>query len=426
MSGGTTETPRTDDQPGESDDLTSADGAVHVPGRPTSLRAAVQAWWIRVRAGELGNLPIVIGLLAITIIFTMLNERFLSSVNFVNLIVQTAPLAVIAMGVTFVLIIAEVDLSVGYLSGVSAVVLARLLGEQGLPVLAAILLVLLVGALAGFFQGYLVAKVGLPSLIVTLGGLVGFNGLVLILIGGRGTIVMQDDLVIAITNQYLPMALAIALVVGGVVAYAGVLLGRRRRRLAVGLNPDPLSLGLLRLGLVLVLGLAAVVFAAQSRGVPYVAALLAVLLVVLTVVLTRTSFGRHVFAVGGNPEAARRAGIELVRVRIACFMISGTMAALGGIVFASRLRSVDTGAGGGQIELNAIAAAVIGGTSLFGGRGAVSSALFGAFVIMGVDNGMGLLGLSSGAKFVVTAVVLLVAVLVDSVARRGQRRSGLA
>lgn len=426
MSGGTTDTPRTDDQPGPSDDLTSAEEAVHVPGRPTSLAAAVRAWWIRVRAGELGNLPIVIGLLAITIIFTMLNERFLSSVNFVNLIVQTAPLAVIAMGVTFVLIIAEVDLSVGYLSGVSAVVLARLLGEQGLPVLAAILLVLLVGALAGFFQGYLVAKVGLPSLIVTLGGLVGFNGLVLILIGGRGTIVMQDDLVIAITNRYLPMALAIALVVGGVVAYAGVLLGRRRRRLAVGLNPDPLSLGVLRLGLVLVLGLAAVVFAAQSRGVPYVALLLAVLLVVLTVVLTRTSFGRHVFAVGGNPEAARRAGIELVRVRIACFMISGTMAALGGIVFASRLRSVDTGAGGGQIELNAIAAAVIGGTSLFGGRGAVSSALFGAFVIMGVDNGMGLLGLSSGAKFVVTAVVLLVAVLVDSVARRGQRRSGLA
>lgn len=423
MSGGTTETPRTD---GPSDDLTSAEEAIQVPGRPDSLAGAVRAWLTRVRAGELGNLPIVIGLLAITIIFTMLNERFLSSVNFVNLIVQTAPLAVIAMGVTFVLIIAEVDLSVGYLSGVASVVLARLLGEQGMPVLAAILLVLLVGALAGLFQGYLVAKVGLPSLIVTLGGLVGFNGLVLILIGGRGTIVMQDDLVIAITNRYLPMALAIGLVVAGVVAYGGILLGRRRRRLAVGLDPDPLSLGVLRLGLVLVLGLVAVVFAAQSRGVPYVALLLAVLLVVLTVVLTRTSFGRHVFAVGGNPEAARRAGIELVRVRIACFMISGTMAALGGIVFASRLRSVDTGAGGGQIELNAIAAAVIGGTSLFGGRGAVSSALFGAFVIMGVDNGMGLLGLSSGAKFVVTAVVLLVAVLVDSVARRGQRRSGLA
>ena len=408
------------------DDLTSARDAVQVSTRPDSLATAVRAWWVRVRAGELGNLPIVIGLLAITVIFTALNERFLSSVNFVNLIVQTAPLAVIAMGVTFVLIIAEVDLSVGYLSGVASVVLARLLGEQGLPVLLAMVIVLAVGALAGLVQGYLVAKVGLPSLIVTLGGLVGFNGLVLILIGGRGTIVIQDDVIIAITNRYLPLVLSITFVLVGAAAYAAVMLGRRQRRRAVGLDPDPVSLGVLRLLLVLVVGLGAVFYAAGSRGVPYVAVLLGVLLVILTIVLTRTRFGRHVFAVGGNPEAARRAGIELVRVRIACFMISGTMAALGGIVFASRLRSVDTGAGGGQIELNAIAAAVIGGTSLFGGRGAVSSALFGAFVIMGVDNGMGLLGLSSGAKFVVTAAVLLAAVLVDSIARRGQRRSGLA
>ena len=418
--------PRPDDEDGAGNASRTDVPGVEGGARPGSLVTAVRAWWVRVRGGELGNLPIVVGLLAVTVIFTALNERFLSSVNFVNLVVQAAPLAIIAMGVTFVLIIAEVDLSVGYLSGVASVVLARLLGEFGMPVLLAMGIVLLVGALAGLLQGYLVAQVGLPSLIVTLAGLVGFNGLVLILIGGRGTIVIQDDLVVAITNRYLPLVLSVVLVLVGAAAYAMVMMGRRRRRVAVGLEPDPISLSALRLLLVLVVGLGAVAFAAGSRGVPYVAALLGVLLVVLTIVLTRTRFGRHVFAVGGNPEAARRAGIELVRVRIACFMISGTMAALGGIVFASRLRSVDTGAGGGQIELNAIAAAVIGGTSLFGGRGAVSSALFGAFVIMGVDNGMGLLGLSSGAKFVVTAVVLLAAVLVDSIARRGQRRSGLA
>lgn len=429
MSDPTASTRAEDQSAAEEEDPTAARrgrDSVQVSERPDSLGAALTAWWGRVRAGQLGNLPIVVGFLAITIIFTVMNERFLSSVNFVNLIVQTAPLAVIAMGVTFVLIIAEVDLSVGYLSGVAAVVLARLLGEEGVPIALAIVLVLLVGALAGLFQGWLVAKVGLPSLIVTLAGLVGFNGLVLILIGGRGTVVIQDDVVIAITNRYLPMVLSIAMVLIGAAAYAAVLLGRRRRRQRVELDPEPGTLSAIRVGGVLLLGVGAVLFASGSRGVPYVAVLLGVLLVGLTLVLTRTAFGRHVFAVGGNPEAARRAGIELVRVRIACFMISGTMAALGGIVFASRLRSVDTGAGGGQIELNAIAAAVIGGTSLFGGRGAASSALFGAFVIMGVDNGMGLLGLSSGAKFVVTAVVLLAAVLVDSIARRGQQKAGLA
>jgi D-xylose transport system permease protein len=408
------------------DEPASAAPVVDVPASETrTVGEHMRGWWLRVRGGDLGNLPIVIGLIAITIIFSSLNPRFLSSVNFVNLIVQTAPIAIIAIGVTFVLIIAEVDLSVGYLSGFAAVVLARLLGEEAWSFLPAALVVLGVGALAGLIQGWLVAKVGLPSLIVTLGGLVGFNGLVLIFIGGRGTIVIQNDVVISITNEYLHPAVAYALVALSAAGYAAVALGRRRRRRAAGLNVEPPSMLGLRLGALVLFGLAAVWFADQSRGVPFVAVLLLVLLAILTTVLTRTRFGRHIFAVGGNAEAARRAGIELVRVRIACFMISGSMAALGGIVFASRLRSVDTGAGGGQIELNAIAAAVIGGTSLFGGRGRVTSALFGALVIMGVDNGMGLLGLSSGAKFVVTAAVLLTAVLVDSLARRGQRKSGL-
>ncbi len=409
-----------------SDTTTPDEVASATAGKPQGFSEAVEAWWVRVRAGQLGNLPIIIGLLAITIIFTSLNERFLSSVNFVNLIVQVAPLAVIAMGVTFVLIIAEVDLSVGYLSGVAMVVLGRLLGEQGWPAWAAILAVLLLGAVAGFVQGWFVAKVGLPSLIVTLAGLVGFNGLVLILIGGRGTVVIQNDVIIDITNRYLPTIVSYVLVVVGALAYGAVHMARRGRRARAELEVEPVNLLVVRVIGLAALGLVAVYFASRSRGVPFVAVLLVLLLAGLSVLLFRTRTGRHLFAVGGNPEATNRAGIDLVRARITAFMISGAMAALGGIVFASRLRSVDTGAGGGQIELNAIAAAVIGGTSLFGGRGTISAALLGAFVIMGVDNGMGLLGLSSGFKFVVTAVVLLAAVLVDSIARRGQKRSGLA
>jgi D-xylose transport system permease protein len=392
----------------------------------SSIGDHARQWWQGVKAGDLGSLPIIVGLLLITVIFTTLNERFLSSINFVNLIVQTSPLAIIAMGVVFVLIIAEVDLSVGYMSGVSAVVLARLLGEEGWPVVAVIPAVIALGAFVGLVQGWLVAKVGLPSLIVTLAGLVGLNGMVLILIGGRGTIVIQNDLIIDIANQFLPDWLSYAIVVLSVAALGAYQLARRARRLDAGLSATPLSIIGIRAAALLALGLAAVFFAARTRGIPLVGLILLVLLVVLSTVLLRTSFGRHVYAVGGNPEAARRAGIDVDRVRITCFVISGSMAALGGIVFASRLRSVDTGAGGGQIELNAIAAAVIGGTSLFGGRGRISSALLGALVIMGVDNGMGLLGLSSGAKFVVTAVVLLAAVTVDSVARRGRTRSGVA
>jgi D-xylose transport system permease protein len=392
----------------------------------TSAADYARAWWQRVKAGDLGSLPIVVGLILITIIFTTLNERFLSAVNFVNLIVQTAPLAIIAIGIVFVLVIAEVDLSVGYLSGVSAVLLARFLGEEAWPVYAAIPAVLAFGAFVGFVQGWLVAKVGLPSLIVTLAGLVGLNGMVLILIGGRGTIVVQNDVIIAIANDYLPNPVSYLVVVLSAAALAAVQLRRRQRRAAAGLAVSPTSIIVIRVAAVLAIGLAAVSFAARSRGIPLVGLILLILLIVFSTVLGRTGFGRHVYAVGGNPEATRRAGIRVDRVRIACFMLSATLAALGGIVYASRLRSVDTGAGGGQIELNAIAAAVIGGTSLFGGRGRISSALLGALVITGVDNGMGLLGLSSGAKFVVTSVVLLAAVVVDSIPRRGRPRSGVA
>lgn len=391
---------------------------------PTTLGESFRAYLTRLRGGELGAVPIVVGLLLLTVIFTTLNPAFLTPRNFVNLIVQMAPLALIAVGVVFVLLIAEVDLSVGYLAGMSSVILARALQELGLHWSLAFALILLTGLTVGFVQGTLVARFGLPSLIVTLAGLVGWNGMVLILIGGRGTVTISDDVVIGFANTFLSPGVAYT-VMGVIVALFGLTQVRRRAaRSAAGLPLEPVAVPVLRVSAVAVGSMAAVWFASLNRGFPLIGVILVVVVMVFTVVLQQTTFGRHVMAVGGNPEAARRAGIDVTRIRITCFMISAGMAAVGGIALASRLRSVDTNAGGGQIELNAIAAAVIGGTSLFGGRGTVAAALFGALVIQGVDNGMGLLGLSSGIKFTVTAAVLLVAVLVDSVARRGRQASG--
>lgn len=395
--------------------------AARVIAQPQTLAEAWASYRIRLGGGELGSLPIVVGLLLLTIIFAVLNPAFLTPRNFVNLIVQMAPLALIAVGIVFVLLIAEVDLSVGYLSGVGSVVLARLLTENGLHWILAVSVVLLVGITVGYIQGTLVAKVGLPSLIVTLAGLVGWNGVVLILIGGRGTVTISDDAIVGIASTFLSPTVAYPIMAVFVVGYGVIQQRRRASRAASNLPLEPIAVTGLRIAGVAALTFGSVLYASLGRGFPLVGVILLVAVAAFTVVLQRTTFGRHVMAVGGNPEAARRAGINVDRIRISCFMISAGMAAMGGIVLASRLRSVDTNAGGGQIELNAIAAAVIGGTSLFGGRGTIAAALFGALVIQGVDNGMGLLGLSSGVKFTVTAAVLLVAVLVDSVARRGRQ-----
>jgi D-xylose transport system permease protein len=402
---------------------TEPTAAREVP-EPRTLREVATNYVVRLRGGELGSVPIVVGLLLLTVIFAVLNPAFLTPRNFVNLIVQMAPLALIAVGVVFVLLIAEVDLSVGYLAGMGSVILARLLTENGWPVIPAIALVLLTGVTAGMLQGTLVAKLGLPSLIVTLAALVGFNGMVLILIGGRGTVTISDPVIVGFANTFLSAPVAYGLMALFVALFAATQLRRRAAREVAQLPLDPIAVPALRVLGVALLAFGAVFYASLGRGFPLIGMVLLAVVALFTIVQQRTTFGRHVMAVGGNPEAARRAGINVDRIRISCFMISGGMAAMGALALASRLRSVDTNAGGGQIELNAIAAAVIGGTSLFGGRGTVVAALFGALVIQGVDNGMGLLGLSSGVKFTVTAAVLLVAVLVDSVARKGRAAHG--
>jgi D-xylose transport system permease protein len=393
-----------------------------------TLTAYGRRWWSNVRGGELGSLPIVVGLIIIAIVFQVQNDRFLTAGNFVNLIVQTAPYAVIAMGVTFALLLGEIDLSIGFVSGVGGVLTAILLTPDGneLPTGIVLVIVLISGLAIGTLHGLIITKVGVPSFVVTLAGLLAWNGVVLLLIGSKGTVILQNDFIIGLANDFVPSGTAWILAIVCVALYAAVLLMRQRSRSAAGLDVDPILIVALRIA---ALGAALAILVAvanQDRGVPYAGLVVAALFVAWTFVLNRTKFGRHVYAVGGNAEAARRAGINVDNVRIACFAIVSVMAVLGGLILASRLRSVDTNTGGGQALLYPIAAAVIGGTSLFGGRGTMKAALLGAVVMLGIDNGLGLLGLSSGTKFVLTGGVLLLAVTVDSISRRGREASGRA
>jgi D-xylose transport system permease protein len=410
---------------------TTQDPTAAAPRSPedgNGLGDYARRWWTDVRGGELGSLPIIVGLIIIAIVFQTANSNFLTAGNFVNLIVQSAAYALVAMGIVFVLLLGEIDLSVGYVSGVAGVLIALLLTPDGnvMPTFLAVIIALAAGAAIGVFQGTLVTKLGIPSFVVTLAGLLGWNGVVLLLIGSRGTVILQNDFVIGLANNFMSDVLSWVLVLGVTALYAGVLFARMRSRSKAGLPNEPLVLVGLRVGLLLVILAIVTAVANQDRGIPWVGVIVAAFLVFWTFVLNRTRFGRHIYAVGGNQEAARRAGIDVDRIKIACFALCSFMAAVGGIILASRLRSVDTNSGGGQILLYSIAAAVIGGTSLFGGRGHMKSAILGALVIGSIDNGLGLLGLSAGTKFVVTGAVLLLAVAVDSISRKGRASSGRA
>ena len=394
------------------------------------LREAWRDWFRRLRAGDLGALPIFVGLAALAILFGTLDSNFYTERNFVNLLLQTAGVATIAIGVVFVLLIAEIDLSVAYVSGVGAVLMVLLLRpeEQDWPWWAAIGAALIITTGIGLLQGLIITKGRVPSFVVTLAGYLTWSGVVLILTtqaSTSGTIRIQDETVLGIANDYLPNVWGWLLLVAMLAAYLLIELGKVRARRRRGVSHRPLVLILLQLAAIGALGALAVWYANQDRGVPVVAVIVGAFLIFWTFIANRTRFGRHVYAVGGNPEAARRAGINVDRIRIQVFMISGFMAGVGGIILASRLRSVDPGTGGGQLLLNAIAAAVIGGTSLFGGHGRVVSALLGALVIATVANGMDLLNLASGYKFVITGGVLLAAVLVDAFAKRARAASGV-
>lgn len=391
-----------------------------------SVKEYFQTYLTRLRSGDIGSLPIIVGVLILAVVFQSLNENFLSARNFVNLIVQMAGIATIAIGVVYVLLLGEIDLSIGYVSAVSAVIMTLLLREPGgWPWYAAIAVALGSVAIIGLVQGLIITNFQLPSFVVTLAGLLIWNGVVLILIGGGGTVIIQDKRIIGIANYFIPTTAAWAITILAVALYAFSQAMRVRMRRRRGVSTRPVIIVVAQVVGVALLAFIATYVCNLDRGVPLVGVILIVLLIGFTFLAERMKFGRYVYAVGGNKEAARRAGITVERIRIEVFMISSVMAGLGGIILASRLRSVDTSAGGGNLMLNSIAAAVIGGTSLFGGSGRVISALLGALVIATVENGMGLLGLSSGVKFVITGLVLLLAVLVDAISRRGRKQSGL-
>lgn len=396
-----------------------------------SLGSYVENWWKRVRSGDLGSLPIIVGLIVIAGVFGTLEPLFFSSRNFVNLLLQGAGLTALAIGIVFVLLIAEIDLSVAYVSGVGGVTMTLLLreGATAWPWPAAIAVALLFTALIGLVHGLIITKTGVPSFVVTLAGLLAWSGVVLIMTtkwSTAGTIVIQNDTVLAIANSFLTPTRGWILFGVVMLAYVGSQLAQRRSLRQQNLSGKPVMVLVLQTAALAAITGGAVWFANTDRGVPTAAVVVLILLVVWSFVASQTRFGRYVYAVGGNPEAARRAGINVDQIRIAVFVISSFMAGVGGIILASRLRSVDTNAGGGNLLLNAIAAAVIGGTSLFGGSGRVSSALLGALVIQSVENGMGLMGWASGEKFVVNGLVLLAAVLVDAFSRRSRTSSGLA
>jgi len=400
----------------------------HVPQAQRGLGSYAREYVDNVKGGELGSLPILIGMAIICVVFQSQNDQFLTSGNFVNLILQSAAFMTIGMGIVWVLLLGEIDLSIGYVSGVAGVITAILLTPDGnqSPTFVAILIAILSGTAIGTLHGILFTKIGIPSFVVTLAGLLAWNGVVLLLIGSRGTVTLQDDFTIGLANDFLSPGLAWLGVVAAAAIYAGTQLNEVRVRRKAELDHEPFTLiGIRVAGLAIALGLVVAV-ANDDRGIPWVFVLVGALLLFWTYVLKRTKFGRYVFAVGGNVEAARRAGINVDRIRIAVFAIASTMAAIGGIILASRLRSVDTNAGGGSILLYSIAAPVIGGTSLFGGRGTIKSAILGAIVIASIDNGLGLLGLGSGEKFVITGGVLLLAVTVDSFSRRKQTATGRA
>jgi D-xylose transport system permease protein len=380
----------------------------------------------RVTQGELGSLPVVIGLVVIWIIFQAKNDRFLTSGNLTNLVLQIAAVGTISVGVVLVLLLGEIDLSVGVVSGLAAGVTAVLNVKHDVPAVPALLCGLGVGLAIGVFQGLFVSRLLVPSFVVTLAGLVGWQGVHLQVLGSTGTINLKPNLITQLTTTFFTDAVGWALGVVAVGVYVLVKASEFRQRRAAGLaggSPQAIVLRSVVVGAAVLIGVAVL---NNDRGVPLAAVILVGLVVVVDLITRRTTYGRHVFAVGGNKEAARRAGISVENIQLSVFALCSMMAAAGGILAASRLLAVNQSSGSGDTLLNAIAAAVIGGTSLFGGRGTVWSALLGSLVIGSISNGMDLLAYSSSVKFMVTGAVLLAAVTIDATARRGRLSAGRA
>ncbi|WP_433244086.1 sugar ABC transporter permease [Streptosporangium sp. CA-135522] len=377
----------------------------------------------RLRQGDLGAWPVVGGLVAIAAVFGSLNEHFLSPENLTNLALQMAATGTIALGIIMVLLLGEIDLSAGSVSGLCAVVMTILSVRHGWNPVLAIVVAVAAGAAIGLLHGVMHTRLHMPSFVVTLAGLIGWQGLLLYLLGQGGTINLPfDGFVAGLSDTWLPPWLAWVLVVVLAGGYAAAGLLTRRFRAAAGLPVGPVHWVALRVGGLAVLLAGAVTVLSADRGVPLLLVIFGALVIGLDLMLRHTAFGRWMYAVGGNAEAARRAGINVTRIRVLAFVLSSALAALGGMLAASRLAAVNQSSGGSDILLMAIAAAVIGGTSLFGGRGRTYAALLGMLVIQSITNGMLLLNVDSSVRFMVTAGVLALAVAIDSLARRGSAR----
>ena len=397
-------------------------------GHEGNVRDQITAYVQRLKNGEMGALPAVIALFALVVLFASLSPYFLTTLNFANLFVQAAQLTVLAAALVFVLLLAEIDLSAGVTAGVGMALFAVLNLMMGINWIVAILAALLVGSLVGWTIGIFVAKIGVPSFVVTLGLFLGFQGLMLVMLGDGGLYRLDVPELKAIMNGNMPVWAGWLMLAIMVAVSLGLGFYDRARRAKAGVANRPISLMLLRVGTIAVLGGIAVGAMSVNRsvsvvpieGVPIVIPIVIGILFVGTFVLDRTTFGRHLYAVGGNPEAARRAGIKVAKIRITAFIICSTLAVVSGILAASRIGAIESTAGR-SIVLSGVAAAVVGGVSLFGGRGRLIHAAIGALVIAIIDNGLGLIGLPAGVNFLVTGAVLIAAATIDALSRK---RSG--
>ncbi len=399
-----------------------------------SLGESFRDYRDRLRGGDMGALPAVLGLVVLFAVFSALRpDSFTSALNIANLFTQASAISVLAMGLIPVLLLGEIDLSAGVTGGMAAGFTAVAIERNDLPWPVAVLIGLAVGALVGLAIGLLVAKLGIPSFVVTLAFFLGLQGVILKLIGLGGSVPVRDEVLRAITIKSMPVVLGWILVVALLALYGGLLFLRQRRLAQKNLQRPPTSLVAVKFGgLVLVIVIVAVILSGnRSRvptfviaGIPYAVFVVGALLIFWTFVFGRTGYGRHMYAVGGNTEAARRAGIDVDRLRISAFVICSTMAAISGIITASYDGKVSPGSGGGNVLLYAVGAAVIGGTSLFGGKGRIRDAVIGGLVIATIDNGLGLLNQAAYINYIITGSVLLLAASVDAVSRRRRSATG--
>lgn len=395
----------------------AAPAPVGVPSpRPEMFRRFLQ--------GDLGAIRVIIGLIVIWAIFQFQNDRFLSAQNVTNLVLQITAIGLISVGVVLVLLLGEIDLSVGAVSGLAAAIMAVLQVKHGWNPYLAIAAGVGTGMVIGLFQGSVFTSFGVPSFVVTLAGLLAWQGALLYVLGNTGTINLTNGKITGLGNTFYPETKGWIMGAVAIALYAGVNLWGNRRRRAAGLADQAVGPVVLKIVIVAAAVIAAITIFNQDRGLPLAALILVAFVAGFQYVVARTRYGRHIYALGGNVEAARRAGINISAIRVSVFALAGAMSAIGGIMAASRLLAVNQSSGGSDLLLLAIAGPVVAGTSLFGGRGSVWSALLGALVIGSISNGMDLLNYDSSVKFMVTGGVLLLAVIIDAIARRQRQAEG--